>query len=824
MITSSMIKPTLFVRWGSSLARMGRRDSIHIKKLKFNAIAGPDLWNQLNPQRCEVSLNIGTDFSRTSDTDDLTNSLNYLTISRDILEFVKTRENWVSLGALTGGIFRHVKERYNAKVKDLEVTVQNRDTNVRTEHVLYTVVDGGDHDKLLIKDIELYTKIGVFPFERSQKQKVLLDIEIDLPKCGASKPVPLGKILSNVVDYVESSSLRTVEALAQSASKMVYQAIDSVIDDYGVTVKVIKHNAITNTDGVGASCSNDSKALALMKPSMQLETIVVPTQEPHGNLATLPDKCSIPPGWHTAYIAFGSNVGDRLQFIETALKLLEENPLVKLTNVSSIFQSTPMYVKDQDKFLNGCIEIKTQLSPHELLKLCKEIEYDKLKRVKMYDNGPRCIDLDICMYVLDNGEHIQINEPDLVVPHPRLLERSFVLEPLCELIPPNFTHPVTAEPLIDHLNQIYERSNPDDILTKLIPLPFIGGYDGNRSLSFKSVNRQSDFSNKPQRVTVSPTLIMGILNTTPDSFSDGGQFFANIEGQLNHVRQMCKEALGLHDQVIVDVGGCSTRPNSTQATVEEELERTIATIRAIRSCRDLPQDKLIISIDTYRAAVAREAIAAGADIINDISGGTFDDELFSVVAENPRVGYVLSHIRGNISTMNKLTDYSSPETLKGIPPGKDYIYDRPFENLKNKESLGITKVIGRELSQRYLRALERGVKRWQLILDPGLGFAKGTQENLQVIRQLPYLKNYSFYDDRSDKYISFRNIPLLIGPSRKAFIGHVTKEPISSNRDFATGSLVSSCIGFGADIVRVHNVKECSKSVEMADALYKESG
>ena len=238
---------------------------------------------------------------------------------------------------------------------------------MRTEHVLYTVVGGGDHDKLLIKDIELFTKIGVFPFERSQKQKVSLDIEIDLPKSGTNKPIPLGKMLSNVVDYVESSSLRTVEALAQSVSKVVFQTIDSVVEDYGVTVKVIKHNAITNTGGVGASCSNDSKALTLMKPPMQLETTIAPTPDLRSNSVTLADGSAVPPGWHIAYLAFGSNVGDRLQFIETALKLLQENPLVKLTNVSSIFQSTPMYVKDQDEFLNGCIKIKTQLSPRELL-------------------------------------------------------------------------------------------------------------------------------------------------------------------------------------------------------------------------------------------------------------------------------------------------------------------------------------------------------------------------------------------------------------------------------------------------------------------------
>lgn len=122
--------------------------------------------------------------------------------------------------------------------------------------------------------------------------------------------------------------------------------------------------------------------------------------------------------------------------------------------------------------MNGCVEVETLLTPSELLKLCKKIEYEELQRVKQFDNGPRTIDLDIVMFLNSAGEDIIVNEPDLNIPHPRMLERTFVLEPLCELISPVHLHPVTAEPIVDHLKQLYDKQHDEDTLWKLVPLPY----------------------------------------------------------------------------------------------------------------------------------------------------------------------------------------------------------------------------------------------------------------------------------------------------------------------------------------------------------------
>lgn len=180
---------------------------------------------------------------------------------------------------------------------------------------------------------------------------------------------------------------------------------------------------------------------------------------------------------NVAYLAFGSNVGDRTSNIQCAIDSLNAHKDLHVTKVSSIFESEPMYFQNQRLFLNGCIEVKTLLSPQELLKLCKKIEYEELKRVKEFDNGPRSIDLDIVLYKTEDGANVVLTTDGLIIPHPRLLERSFVLEPLCELISFSEVHPVTAEPIIEHLNQIYEQERDEDVLCKVIPLPRIGGKD-----------------------------------------------------------------------------------------------------------------------------------------------------------------------------------------------------------------------------------------------------------------------------------------------------------------------------------------------------------
>ncbi|GMF02879.1 unnamed protein product [Ambrosiozyma monospora] len=224
-----------------------------------------------------------------------------------------------------------------------------------------------------------------------------------------------------------------------------------------------------------------------------------------------------------------------------------------------------------------------------------------------------------------------------------MLERSFVLLPLCEILPPTFIHPVTAEPVHDHLKQLITGTRQVDPnvqtsidLVNLVPLV-------DNSKEFRYIEYDL-FNNK------SKTQLMSILNVTPDSFSDGSSSNLIVENVMKRIDNMIANGVD-----IIDIGGCSTRPNSEQPSEEEELSRVLPVIKAARA-KYPSSDDILISIDTYRSRVAEESIKAGADIINDVSAGLFDEKMYDVVTKYG-TPYIINHLRGDISTMSKLTTY-----------------------------------------------------------------------------------------------------------------------------------------------------------------------
>lgn len=255
------------------------------------------------------------------------------------------------------------------------------------------------------------------------------------------------------------------------------------------------------------------------------------------------------------------------------------------------------------------------------------------------------------------------------------------------------------------------------------------------------------------------TLIMGILNITPDSFSDGGKY-DEIDKAIEQAKEM--ERAGAH---IIDVGGESTRPDHTPVAVEEEINRVVPVIKALKSEITIP-----ISIDTYKAKTAEEAILAGAEIINDIWGAKKDAEMASVAAKY-EVPIILMHNRTN-------KKYTS-------------LIDEMVEDLN--ESITIVK--------------EAGVKDDNIFIDPGIGFGKELEDNFTVLNQL-------------DKLMERLPYPLLLGASRKSFISKVLPNP-ANERDNATGATTCYGITKGAHIVRVHDVKRNVELAKMMDAMVK---
>jgi len=263
------------------------------------------------------------------------------------------------------------------------------------------------------------------------------------------------------------------------------------------------------------------------------------------------------------------------------------------------------------------------------------------------------------------------------------------------------------------------------------------------------------------------THVMGILNITPDSFSDGGIHF-NASFAVEQGIRMISDGAD-----ILDIGGESTRPGSEPVTLEEELRRTIPVIEALAKKVTVP-----ISIDTYKAEVARQAIAAGASIVNDISGLRFDPEMPKVIAQY-KVPVVIMHIKGRPREMQKNPQY---EAL--IPEIMDYFR------------------ISIRLAKKF------GIPDELMILDPGIGFGKTFDHNLEILNNL-------------EQFILLEK-PLLIGPSRKAFLGKILGDSPASDRLEGTAAAVAVSIMKGANIIRVHDVKEMAKLTKVVDAIKRE--
>ncbi|MEH2294050.1 dihydropteroate synthase [Nostoc sp.] len=264
------------------------------------------------------------------------------------------------------------------------------------------------------------------------------------------------------------------------------------------------------------------------------------------------------------------------------------------------------------------------------------------------------------------------------------------------------------------------------------------------------------------------TYLMGILNVTPDSFSDGGEFNTTSAALVQ------AQALVAAGADIIDVGGQSTRPGAKQITLAEELDRVVSVLLVIR-----PEISVPISVDTTRAAVARASVEVGADIINDISGGTFDSEMLPTVAELD-VPIILMHIRGTSQTMQQQTDYQ--DLL-----GEIYSF--------LARQIGVATAVGIDLDK--------------IIIDPGIGFAKNYEQNLEIFRGL--------------RSLTTLNCPILVGASRKSFIGRILNQPDPKARVWGTAAACCAAIFNGADILRVHDVQEMREVSLVADALLRQT-
>ena len=289
------------------------------------------------------------------------------------------------------------------------------------------------------------------------------------------------------------------------------------------------------------------------------------------------------------------------------------------------------------------------------------------------------------------------------------------------------------------------------------------GYGLRNLLETTGHNRNIRYMARSKEISFPPARIMGILNVTPDSFSDGGVFF-EFEKAVDQANEMIAQGAD-----IIDVGGESTRPFSEPLTVKEETDRVIPVIEELRKSVDC-----VISVDTYKSEVAQQALEAGAHIVNDVYALQHSGDMAEVIAQYD-AGVVLMHMKG------------TPSDMQVEPSYGDVIGE-----------------ISQFLRERSNAALEAGIPPDRIMVDPGIGFGKRLRDNLEIIRNICAFFSLGY--------------PVLVGPSRKRFIGDITGRPVT-DRVGGTVAVSALAVQAGADVLRVHDVGEVVQGIKMAEAV-----
>ncbi|EJD51844.1 Dihydropteroate synthase [Auricularia subglabra TFB-10046 SS5] len=710
-------------------------DIIAVRDLAVRACIGKTAWDRPDAedkaQPVLVSVWIPYNLTLAGSSDDLAHSLNYGALCKTVqlcfgeeakFESVEAAANQIAEACFAG--FPTLM-RLRIRVEKPRAALRAKSVAVEVERARLCGLHALNPDVFLVNDLELCPIIGVNPWEREAIQPVIINMSLE-PPSSLDSPFDYPRILREVTDVVLKSSYLTIEAFVTKIAEIALQS------SVRVTVRA-------------------AKPCALMFAAASEVSIV----RRRGDVLYPLLAAS-----HRVAIAVGSNMGDRFGSITAALEHLELAG-VRILWTSFLYETAPMYVTDQETFINGACLVETTLGPLEFLQLLKRVE-DDVGRVPSFRNGPRAIDLDIVFWgphTFNTRASAGASETslDLVIPHERLHEREFVLRPLADILP-DFVHPILHRTVRDLLEEVTVSQ----------------GSTARRVIDFPGPNASSTRWNWGER-----TFIMATLNVTPDSFSDGGDHAA-VSDAVRYA-----EAAAHDGADIIDIGGYSTRPGAQDIPEAEEIARVIPAVQAIRAAGiSLP-----ISVDTFRAAVAEQAVRAGANCINDVTAMRHDPDM-AATAARLRVPVILMHSRG------------------------------PAD--QNKQYDDVVRDVRRELGDATRLAMDAGVRRWNIIADPGVGFSKTVDGNATVLRQLRWLTAAEGPVAAGALPHPLEGLPTLAGVSRKSFLAKlIGRDAEPKERDFATSAAVVASIQQGIDIVRVHNVAALRDAVKVADAIWR---
>ncbi|KAF8964785.1 Dihydropteroate synthase-like protein [Flammula alnicola] len=817
-------------------------------------------------QPISISIFIYHNVSRTANADDLSYSINYSDIAKEIRASVISTP-FICLQDLSRHICNAIHEfsslvnllgglEIRIRVAQLKAPLHCK--TVAVEHLAKFSSDGSwsAHEIThIVEDLTCPTIVGVGSAERLEKQDVVVNLSINTGEQGLDQRdwIDLRALTRILYEEISKSDFLTLEALTSFLASETLSTLKSYQPSPIVSIRAAKPSALTLARSAEVQVL---RTLFDYPDQVDMSQTALPEIQTPTTAAQYSEF-----DLSKAAIALGSNLGDSFQNIEYALRLLEipqdvlgdtgVSMSVTVVNTSFLYETAPMYVIDQPSFINCACVVETNLSPMLLLRLLKKIE-SIVGRVPSIRNGPRAVDLDIIFYdndVIDtrlDKQNLDELDGELVIPHPRVQEREFVLRPLADMIP-NYIHPFLNKTVEVLFKDVCDPKTPP--MNKIIPYPrfpistsFSSPYHSispvPETLACWSYPSTTSSRSKPKN---SKTHVMATLNVTPDSFSDG----ATHDVLPAALAYACSSVAA--GATIIDIGGYSTRPGAAFVSVEDEIRRVVPTVTAMRDSNALSDvlkdnkefsltDDLLdrmadvpISVDTFRWEIAEAAIKAGANCINDVYAFTGPDSWptpqpdtdqgkkaaeymtkMKAVAREYAVPVVLMHSRGDAG---KNKDYSQYH----------YAVDVQQATLE-----GVRIELGAKVDQIVLG--KGGVRRWLVIADPGIGFSKTLEGNLEVLRGAQDVVADVMIGDRHDGSGTYRNplsgYPQLIGVSRKSFLGAILaqdpegRETRPKERTWATAAAVTCAVQQGALIVRVHDVKEMMDVVKVAEALW----
>ncbi|KAF9452819.1 Dihydropteroate synthase [Macrolepiota fuliginosa MF-IS2] len=805
------------------------KDVIRVKDRLLNvSLASGARWPAKSDkgtlQPISISIDIFHDVAPASATDDLTRSINYSNISKELgsvleepphatyqsLEHITNRALSAIQGTLTDTTVTEVK----IKVTQLKAPLHCGDVGLEAWSIRENGRWNVSKTRHFVTDFTCPTIVGVNDVEREEAQDVVVNISVETPSAPVDRiKLDFRRLMRSLWTGIGKSSYLTLESLT---SYVAQTTLSSLSQDFpsgvkpSVTVAVAKPCALVYSSASEVQVTRTWDDFPLAEPSRL----------------------------HKAAIALGSNLGDRFYNIEYALRLLENpgrfqsetelgsSPEVTVVDTSFLYETAPMYVTDQPAFINGACLVETNLEPTTLLQLLKAIE-STVGRVPSIRYGPRAVDLDLIFYdnsVLDTRAPSQQTTLDnltgeIVIPHPRLQEREFVLRPLNDMIP-DYVHPVLGRPIRTLLGNVRHDEN-DPPMRRVLPfpnLPHVPLPDSIEPPATLTYWLHPAISSTPPPDTKTKTRLMATLNVTPDSFSDGSD-----HNLLNNAISYIEQSVS-YGADIVDIGGYSTRPGAAFVSVDEEILRVAPVVQAIRSKSDENICHIPISVDTFRWEVAQAAVEVGANIINDVYAFTGpkshpgswqeDEEALQIMVKMKELArrystpVVLMHSRGDAGQH------------------KDYL---TYAYAKGLDTSAVVEGVRSELGEKVERIIKGkgGVRRWLVIADPGIGFSKTVEDNLELLRHgAQVVEDVKIRQGENGCRNPLAGFPTLVGTSRKSFLGTILSQgprgraTTPKERVWATGATVACAIQQGAMIVRVHDIKEMADVVVVADALW----